>query len=1221
MDVTLQGEVDHSTVFNNIITSSPSHSQLSPVTCDIPSSVDVTLQREIDNTTLIADIKTKRIFAMSSLSPKSAITISIRLHDRFFCFLVDSGAEISTIRPLIAKSISLEFQKHEDGGTLTFADKSTMDRSFFVSPDISFQGFAFNFNFDILDTTTAHDGLCGRDLMFALNATIHFPLFSEPLHPSEADILFPSHLPLRLKNLESEIFTSVKHLLDTNTSLLGFCNHPALPVKLPMVVSPSQTYSKTFRVSEEVRILQDKWLADSILAGIVIPCPINLHDVNFNNNIFPVWQLDKFTGKKLVDIPPRMVLNPKDINASLIVDRFPIPNIIDMRNRLAKYTYFFELDLTKAFNQFPLAQEDQYKSAFVIGNSRFMFRVLQFGFANGSAIFQKIISDIFKHLDNVFIYVDNILVGAYDLTHIQTSLSQVLSLLNSFNLKINISKSTLIATTINVLGAAISFGEIKPTSQMIQEAKDLPYPVSSKALHSCLGFAGFMRPFIPNFASIVAPLESLLIKSKGAPLSHYRTLSSSSECITAFNNLMIALASPLTLNSILPHLELSLICDASDTGIAAILFQPRGSSPNTPSADNIVGVFTQKLTGAQVNYHVCKKELLAIVSAIKHWDYLLWGNHFHVFCDSQALTWSNSPQNKITNQWFEYLLGFHFDIVHIPGVDNTLADFLSRLSPKPLTISQAIHSVMLAGDTPLTSEKSIMAIKQSKESKPLIPSAILYFVCLTTNSPKFYRVVWEGFSIYDTSWESRTFHFDASYLEQVPSAKSFFEHNFSDVNYFYIDKRPATLNDPFNGHADSYIYPDTETFDYSVASIANLIRQEHNRGHWASEIMHRNLTTAGFSWRNMLNDLKAYHKACTICNTHNPIARLFHELHSPDSKGPWEKIQMDLLTSFEISTAKFRYLLTIIDVFTKITFAFALVTKDAIEVVIHLKSLVLTFGIPRHCTSDGGGEFDNVLLSKIFHNLSVEHHISIPYAFRGHGLVESMNKTLFMVIKKYCLGDTTSWHLHIPAALLVINLKVHKHTSLSAFQLFFNRNFSHHGHSDITLANTQEDIDKWITILTDSSNKLIPLVHEAVIKKQKVANETFRKSHRMVKQDQFVLNDTVFIKSLNRNKKSEEICKGPFKIVQIYENGSYGLAQGDILHERKVPTNELKRATASDVTGTTINVAKAIMEKVGTASRTSYKVLWADDSFSWEPESNILDKALITKFHKAIRGT
>lgn len=1148
------------------------------------------------------------------------IFISAFLFNTPVKLMVDTGADISVINSSVVDRINL-LKLPSLGGNLFFADGSSIPRSDFVDTEITYQGQTVKLSLDILDTSLDFDGICGLDLLNSLGASITFPVMNPTLPEIERNILNPEPQHVVDKVNNDLIFNSLQHLLAENASVKLPCNHPACPIRIPTIPGKVPGYSKEFKSNPVTLAALTAWRDKALASDIITKASLANYENQYNNSIFPVWHTNR-DGKKDLEKEPRIVLNPKFVNECMIIERFPIPNIQVLREIMMKYKYFAELDLAKAFNQLPLHEDDQHKTSFMVNGVRYMFKVLQFGLANGTAVFQKIMKDIFKDFVNVSIYVDNILIGADSVSQLQDTLHRVIDTLNKFNLKLNIAKSTFCATTINVLGAAISHMKVSITEDMMAEAASTPFPTSHKQLHSLIGFAGFMRNFIPRYVEIMAPLESLLTITKDKSLAEFRKLASHHVYFSSFQEFKEAVAKPLTLNAMNPDIPLALITDASDFGISAVLFQQIGSSLPTP--DNINAIYTLKLSTAQQKYDACKKELFALIAALKHWSYLLIGNRFQVISDSQALSWTNAPQNRISHQWFDFLLQFDYNITHVPGKENFLADFLSRIHKEKVThakdsdsLDQHIYALTHAYDSD-DLDQHIYAVRDTNATMittPLIPKGFIYYVQKDLNSKKFFRTTFVGYEDHDTSFESKHFHFSKEYIMAVPSAQEYFDKNHEKLEYFYLDLNPATRKDPFNNHVLPLTYPEAETFEYTPSSIANLMRQQHGRGHFSEEAMLLSLREKGFYWPNMTKDIMALCRHCPKCATHNPIRRLFSNLHSPKASAPWKLLQMDLCVSFEKSNSEYKYLLVVVDLFTDISFAYSLVTKEATEVAEHIKSLMLQFGIPLLINSDGGGEFDNTLLSKIFDCLRIVHHISIPYYFQGHGKVESKIKTIYSVIKKLCAEDTTDWANHIQQALLMVNLKINAFTNLSPFQLFFNRDYAASDGTEVPAKHTQEDLAKWIDTLNTTSTALIPLVNRALEVKRAKANDTFRKTHNMAKPGEFKLNDKVFIKSQSKTKKSLQRCEGPFTITEVFENNSFGLSQGDIKHERRVPISELKHFLDEDKhDDSSIMIAKKILGHKGSEAKRSYKVLWYDDSTSWEPSNNILNRSLITNY-------
>src|SRR5882757_4310689 len=95
-----------------------------------------------------------------------------------------------------------------------------------------------------------------------------------------------------------------------------------------------------------------------------------------------------------------------------------------------------------------------------------------------------------------------------------------------------------------------------------------------------------------------------------------------------------------------------------------------------------IAYFSKSLLPAERNYDIYDRELLAIIYAIKAFRYLLLGaqQKFLIRSDHENLMYFKSPQ-KISAcqvQWHEFLQDYNFELTHIPGKSNMIADLLSR---------------------------------------------------------------------------------------------------------------------------------------------------------------------------------------------------------------------------------------------------------------------------------------------------------------------------------------------------------------------------------------------------------------------------------------------------------------------------------------------------------------------------------------------------------------
>ena len=111
-------------------------------------------------------------------------------------------------------------------------------------------------------------------------------------------------------------------------------------------------------------------------------------------------------------------------------------------------------------------------------------------------------------------------------------------------------------------------------------------------------------------------------------------------------------------------------CDASQVGIGAIL-----SQEGRP-----IAFFSEKLNEAKRKYSTYDKEFYAIYRALFHWSQYLLYKPFVLFSDHEALKFINH-QHKLNRRhatWVEFLQAYNFTIKLKAGVNNVVADALSR---------------------------------------------------------------------------------------------------------------------------------------------------------------------------------------------------------------------------------------------------------------------------------------------------------------------------------------------------------------------------------------------------------------------------------------------------------------------------------------------------------------------------------------------------------------
>ena len=263
----------------------------------------------------------------------------------------------------------------------------------------------------------------------------------------------------------------------------------------------------------------------------------------------------------------RLCVNYRALNKMTIKNRYPLPRIEDLLDRLVGAKYFSKLDLYSGYHQIRIKKEDIHKTTFLTRYGHYEFLVLLFGLTNAPATFMTLMNDIFhEYLDEfVVVYLDDILIYSKTKEDHLKHLRKVLSKLREHRLYAKLKKCELFKNKVEYLGHYISGEGIAVDERKVEVIKKWPNPTNLTELRSFLGLASYYRKFVKNFSAIASSLTTLL--RKDIP---YEWKPDQQE---AFDKLKEKLTSAPVLLISDQTKPFTVTTDASDTAIGAVLSQ------------------------------------------------------------------------------------------------------------------------------------------------------------------------------------------------------------------------------------------------------------------------------------------------------------------------------------------------------------------------------------------------------------------------------------------------------------------------------------------------------------------------------------------------------------------------------------------------------------------------------------------------------------------------
>ena len=691
---------------------------------------------------------------------------------------------------------------------------------------------------------------------------------------------------------------------------------------------------------------------------------------------------------KKKDGSTRFCVDYRKPNAVTRKDSYPLPRIDDAIDALSGSTLFTTLDLQSGYHQVAMNSESRDKTAFISHAGLYEYNVMSFGLTNAPSTFQRLMSTVLHGLEwkICLIYIDDIIIFSSSFDEHLHRLRLVFDRLRLANLKLKPSKCTFARKSVRFLGFLVSSSGVSPDPDKLSAVQSFPVPTNVRDVRSFLGLRNYYRRFVKDFAKVASPLHRLTRRDV--------TFDWDNTCHDAFVILKSHLCSAPILSYPHFHQPFHLYTDASQTALGYILGQI------IDGKEHVVSYGGRELNTAEKKYSTTEREALAVVEGIKYFRPYLTGTKFYVHTDHGCLSWlmkMKDPTGRLA-RWSLQLQQYQFDIIHRAGRLNGNADALSRRS-----------------------YSSTLSIPIAALHDPCPPQSVLYN--LQRQDPELSVII------------------------------DYLQHDVLPTDNVKARRLIVTIDDYYlneNGILCHLWSPGSRR----VKSLCSQIVAPQSIRHEILTACHDDPTAAHFSvfktyekirarfyWHGMFKDIEHWCKSCIDCSMKKiPRSHRKAPLLPIPVDGAFDRVAMDILGPFPVTTNGNRYIIVFSDYYTRWPEAFALPSTEASRIALLLVNEIMArHSSPRTLLSDRGPNFLASIVKEVCRLINTTRAYTTAYHPQTDGLVERFNGTLAEGLSMYVSTHQKDWDQHLSLILFAYRVSPNATTKESPFYLLYGR--------------------------------------------------------------------------------------------------------------------------------------------------------------------------------------
>jgi len=192
-----------------------------------------------------------------------------------------------------------------------------------------------------------------------------------------------------------------------------------------------------------------------------------------------------------------------------------------------------------------------------------------------------------------------------------------------------------------------------------------------------------------------------------------------------------------------------------------------------------------------------------------------------------------------------------------------------------------------------------------------------------------------------------------------------------------------------------------------------------------------------YYWKDMYRDVKRFVEGCNVCQIHKRKRGEMNKLCHLEKGGIWQDIAIDFIGPFYIGYEKV-HVLVIIDMFSKFIETHIVKNTNSEHIKKVLCDTFMRYGIPKSILSDNSSNLISKVIKDTYRDLGIYGKNITPYNPKGNGIVERVNGTLKMILRKNLSGKNLNRKI-LSESTFAYNTTKHKSTGYSPYYVLYNR--------------------------------------------------------------------------------------------------------------------------------------------------------------------------------------